>query len=340
MVRLQELTGSSGVHGLERNVRPVPTPLPSFAELPIAIHAPPHSSWGVWGDEDRLGCWNKIDSAATQRGASCVRRGRAFRLDVPHDPDLARFMHREPFVRRVEPIMGVAWDDVVDGFNTQASSQWDGFGHFASRAHGHYGGLDRDAHGVDHWAVAGFATRGVLADIARWRIEQGRPLNPLEGEMVPLDELEATLAWAGVELAPGDVLLLRFGWLSAWRAAGRPNPGFPIIPGIEPSVAAAEWLWDRHVAAVGGDPGVDPVPGKFAERVPSADDDFHDPGSALALSLHNVIPYLGMSLGEFLDLDALALDCAADGDWTCQLTVAPMQLPGGVATPANAIAIR
>ena len=81
------------------------------------------------------------------------------------------------------------------------------------------------------------------------------------------------------------------------------------------------------------------MPGRFAERIPSADE-LADPALALSFSLHHVIPYLGLSLGEFLDLDALAADCAADGDWTCQVTICPMQLPGGVATPANAIAIR
>lgn len=195
------------------------TTLPSFRELPVRAGAPPHSSWGVWGDGDgdRLGCWSTIDAAATLRGVASVRTGRVFSLNAAHDDALTLHMGRTPMRRTVRPIMGIAWDDVLDDFNTQGSTQWDGFGHFGSRVHGHYGGLGRDEHGVDRWAARGFATRGVLADIARWRNEAGRPLDVAGGEMVPIDEVEAVLDAEGMTVEPGDILLLRFGWLSWWR---------------------------------------------------------------------------------------------------------------------------
>lgn len=59
----------------------------------------------------------------------------------------------------------------------------------------------------------------------------------------------------------------------------------------------------------------------------------------LDLSLHSILPYLELPIGEFFDLDALAQHCAASGNWYCLLTTAPMPLPGGVGTPANAIAV-
>ena len=315
--------------------------LPSFRELPVREGVPAHSSWGVWGEGDKLGCWNKIDDDAVRRGAGCVRTGRVYSLNAAHDPAMTTQMGREPFRHTVQPIMGIAWDDVLDGLNTQGSTQWDGFGHFASPGHGHYGGLPRDEHGVDAWADRGFATRGVLADIAAWRESVGRPIDVAAGEMVPVEELELTLAHQGSTVEPGDVLLLRFGWLRWWREAGRAAGGGLVLPGIEPSLRAAELLWDMHIAAVAGDPGLDPIPGKFGQLTSfPTDDQFADPAFALDLALHNVLPYFGLSIGEGFDLDALAADCAADGDWTCMLTTAPMQLPGGVATPANAIAIR
>lgn len=317
------------------------TSLPSFAELPVRSGAPEHSSWGVWGEGDRLGCWNTIDREATLRGASCVRRGRVFSLNATHDPALTAYMGRDPFHHAVHPIMGVAWDDVIDNFNTQGSTQWDGFGHFGSRGHGHYAGLPRDGHGVDVWAARGFATRGVLADIAGWRESVGRPIDVAAGEMVPVDELLAVLDHQGSVVEPGDILLIRFGWLRWWREAAAHAPSALTIPGIEPSLRAAEVLWDMHIAAVAGDPGLDPIPGKFGQLTSfPSDRQFSDAAFALDLSLHNVLPYLGLPIGEFFDLDGLAADCAADHDWTCMLTTAPMQLPGGVATPANAVAIR
>ena len=314
--------------------------LPSFAELPVSPSAPPHSSWGVWGDGDRLGCWNLVDEAAARRGAAAVRSGRWFRLDAAHDPYLTRYMSRVPFEHRVESIMGIAWDDVIDSFNTQGSTQWDGFGHYGNAKHGHYGGLAREEHGVDVWAARSFVTRGVLADVARWRERQGRPFDAAGGEMLPVDELLATLADQGSALEPGDVLLIRFGWLAWWRSGGRDAAPELVLPGIEPSVRAAQMLWDLHVAAVACDPALDPIPGKWPTlSAPPTSEQLGDPAYALELTLHALLPFLGMSIGEFFDLDALAAHCAEHGDWTCMLTTAPMHLPGGVATPAHAIAV-
>lgn len=317
------------------------TELPTFAELPVKASAPPHSSWGVWSDGDRLGCWNLVDEAAARRGAASVRSGRWFRLDAPHDPQLTRFMSRTPFEHRIESIMGIAWDDVIDSFNTQGSTQWDGFGHVGNDRHGHYGGLARDDHGVHHWAARSFVTRGVLADVASWRERQGRPFDAAGGEMLPVDELLATLDDQGSTIEPGDVLLIRFGWLKWWRAGGRTSSTQLIQPGIEPSLRVAEVLWDLRVAAVGCDPALDPFPGKWSTlATPPTPDQLADPAYAIGLTLHALLPFIGLSIGEFFDLDALAADCAEARDWNCMLTTAPMHVPSGVATPANAIAIR
>lgn len=254
---------------------------------------------------------------------------------------LTRFMSRAPFEHRVERIMGAAWDDVIDSFNTQGSTQWDGFGHFGNDRHGHYGGLERGDHGVHHWAARSFVTRGVLADVARWREQQGRPFDAAGGEMLTIDELLATLDDQGSVVQPGDILLVRFGWLAWWRAGGAASASALVQPGIEPSLRAAEVLWDLHVAAVACDPALDPIPGKWRTltSLPTPEQ-LADPGYALELTLHALLPFLGLPIGEFFDLDALAADCAELQDWYCMVTTAPMHVPGGVATPANAIAIR
>jgi hypothetical protein len=49
---------------------------------------------------------------------------------------------------------------------------------------------------------------------------------------------------------------------------------------------------------------------------------------------------LGFALAELLDLEDLARACAADGRWEFLFVAAPMHLPGGVGSPANAVAIR
>jgi hypothetical protein len=53
-----------------------------------------------------------------------------------------------------------------------------------------------------------------------------------------------------------------------------------------------------------------------------------------------LIPLLGLPIGELWDLDALAADCAADGAYEFLFTSAPLNVPGGVGSPPNAIAIK
>jgi hypothetical protein len=65
------------------------------------------------------------------------------------------------------------------------------------------------------------------------------------------------------------------------------------------------------------------------------------PGDPEAGSLHRrLIPLLGFPLGEFFVLDGLAQACAQDGRYTCLFVGVPLNLPGGVGSPGNAIAIR
>ena len=40
------------------------------------------------------------------------------------------------------------------------------------------------------------------------------------------------------------------------------------------------------------------------------------------------------------DLEALAEDCARDGIWNCFVSIKPLNLVGGVGSPANAVAIK
>jgi len=67
-----------------------------------------------------------------------------------------------------------------------------------------------------------------------------------------------------VELQPGDILVLRTGWLSWYKSfddAGRealrgslePEEGGHACPGLDASQDTAAWLWDRKTAAIASD---------------------------------------------------------------------------------------
>jgi kynurenine formamidase len=87
----------------------------------------------------------------------------------------------------------------------------------------------------------------------------------------------------------------------------------------------ARFLWDSGAAAVAADnPTVEVAPGD------------HRIGS-----LHRrLIPMLGFAVSELLDLERLADLSAADGRWDFLFVASPLNMPGGIGSPANALAIR
>jgi kynurenine formamidase len=150
-------------------------------------------------------------------------------------------------------------------------------------------------------------------------------LDPVE---VTADDLGATLEAQGTVLETGDVLCVRTGWVSAYRALDAEQrvryAGSPTFAGLRADDATARFLWDRHVAALCCDnPAVEVVPG--------------DPALG---SLHRrLLPLLGLALGEMFDLERLATRCRQLGRWEFFFVGVPLKLPGGIGSPGNAIAI-
>jgi len=303
-----------------------PAALPTYDELPVRAELPAGSSWGVWGDHDVFGTLNLLTPERALAAARSIRTGRSFGLNLEltlPDPPL---FGRTPFRHEVTNERNAVHDDVYHGWNTQASSQWDGFRHLAHRDHGHYGGVADSEHGVHHWAARGIVGRAVLVDVDRWRAEVGRPLRHGEADPITADDLRACLAAQRTVAETGDVLLLRTGYVTWYRTLDRDareqHAAAPATPGLSGADVPAA-LWDLHISAIAADnPAVEMLP-------PSPP------------FLHPfLLPLLGLPLGELWDLDALARDCTAAGTYDAFFTSAPLNMPGGVATPPNAIAIR
>ena len=61
-------------------------------------------------------------------------------------------------------------------------------------------------------------------------------------------------------------------------------------------------------------------------------------GTETELLHFHMLAFFGMPIGEMWNLEALAEDCAADGHYDFFLTSAPLNVPGGVGSPPNALA--
>lgn len=306
--------------------RPGDGDLPDYRDLPDDDGV--KVAWGLWGDDDVLGCLNLLTPERAARGAGLVRRGAVFPLDAPLDAIDPPMFTRGALDHRVHGFPGGnAFDDHIGFMNTQASSQWDGFQHMRDPERGFYNDHDREALGIDVWARKGIVGRGVLADVAAWRRIEGRPVDPDGSSVIEPDDVTATLAAQGVEVEPGDVLLVRTGWLGWYRSLS-PSEREAMrdrrdVPGLANHTGSAEMLWNLHVAAVAAD-------NPALEAYPPVDGHLH----------WDLLPRLGIPIGELWSLDALADDCAADGVYDFLLTSSPLYLPGGVASPPNALAVK
>lgn len=324
--------------------------LPSYDDLPVIPAAPRGSSWGLWGPDDVFGCLNLLSPATALAGAACARTGDVFNLNLELElPSPPLFGREAPghLIKNIGPAdRPSGHDDVLTDWNTQSSSQWDGFRHIRHPAWGHYNGVADESHGIHFWARRGIVGRAVLADVARWRESVGRPLAPDQSDVITVADLNATLDAEGVELEPGDILLVRTGWLGWYRSLDAVRRveiarlGTPSC-GLQRGVEMARALWNFHIAAIAADNG-----GLESQPLGVADAEerarwAEDPERAAESMLHfALLGLLGIPIGELFDLDELAAHCATDGRYTALFTSAPLNLYAGVATPPNALAIK
>jgi kynurenine formamidase len=315
--------------------------IPKFSQLPVKPGAPADSNWGVFGDDDEVGCVNFLTPEGIVEAAKLVRDGKVFRLDTPVNYASPPLFDREPVKhtkKSFESLGLLGFDDVLDQYNTQEGSQWDGLGHVGNlSAKAYYNGVTNDQIkqsnklGIHNWADR-FVGRGVLVDAFRYRQEKGKPVNPLTDERYTLDDLKGALAAQSTELKPGSILLVRTGWMPAYlgSTAEEKRKMAPLNDlkacGIDDSREMVGWLWDSRVAAIGTDcPAVEPWPWDFRQ----------------AGALHyRTLSLLGLPLGEQFNLEKLAADCAADKRYEFMMVSVPLHLVGGIASPPNAVAIK
>ncbi|GAA3552248.1 cyclase family protein [Amycolatopsis ultiminotia] len=325
--------------------------VPRYEELLRRTDAPPGSSWYLFGPDDQLGTLNFLTPATARDGAALVRRGRAFNLDYPLNtfvPSLAGT--RPPTEHHIFSNNSNHRDDWLDSFYLQSTSQVDGLRHIRHPRHGFYGGVEdaevavgMPALGIQLLAEKGLVGRGILFDAVRHFAELGEPLKPDAPRGITPADLDAMAARFGVEVRPGDILLLHTGFAEHWiHATPQRRSARTGGPGLHQSEEMLAWLWDHRISIAAADNGglesfpVDPGSGWVdpdeppPPRGPSHNGMMHRP----------LIALLGLIIGELWKLDELAEDCAADGVYEFLLTAKPLNLAGGVGSPPNAMAVK
>lgn len=323
---------------------------PTYDELAAA--QPPHSSWDTFGRDDELGTINFLTPERVAAAARLIRTGERFGLDYPinaFDPYPTgtrpatehNVFANNPFHR----------DDWLDKFYLQSTSQLDALRHIGHPQHGFYNGLPAEKNtgdstrlGIHNWAEPGIAGRGVLLDVARYFAAVGAPYDVETTVVLTPDTLDAMAAHQNVDWHGGDILLLRTGWAENYvTKSTTERVEFNTrnkSPGLAQRESTLRWLWDHEIALVASDtPAVEADPVLESDfRLP--DERPPDRGVDHSGMLHRpLIALLGMAMGELWKLDDLAHHCATTGRYDFFLTCKPLNIPGGVGSPPNALAI-
>jgi hypothetical protein len=304
---------------------------PDYDGLPLDPTFGMRRSWGHL--DPNLGTMSQVSPGAVLAAVATVELGETVTLNLPLDGIDPPLFGRGRYEHRVYATERNIFEDELNGWNPQSSSQWDGFRHVRARESGFYGGVTDleqagDALGIEHLAARGIAGRGVLVDVAGWAQTTGRSYDPHGPTPIDLEMLAATMAHQDVSARPGDILCVRTGWVGAYRRLSANDRAAESVwrqfAGLRADEKMARHLWDLHPGAVATDnPGFEWAPG-------STDDGF----------LHRRLqPMLGLVMGELLDFEALAARCRDLGRYEFLFVAVPLPVPGGLSSPANAMAI-
>lgn len=217
-----------------------------------------------------IGPAGDIDTQTIIEAARLVTEGRWYSLATARFPGMPLFPGHPPFqVLNYRTPPGIRaegaqpWgppNDAGLGYmaeylmaTSHSGAHIDALGHMTIGEDNHwYGGGNTREHLTDRGPVFGdaekmppFFRRGVLLDPPAHR-----GVDALDaGEPVTGDDLSAIAEAQGVEVRPGDVVLIRTGYLKYW-----PDPeAMAEHRTAGPDLSAAEWLLERGVVATGTD---------------------------------------------------------------------------------------
>jgi len=297
-------------------------PLP--AEEVLGFHKT-LSNWGRFGPRDQLGTLNLITAAKRKAAAQSVRSGRTV--------SCARPLPTQPSVENPNPVQHHMIGTCTEGWGGDyfamaphgfATSHIDALCHIfhEGKLYNGYPIEKVTAHGAlelgIHELKDGVVSRGVLLDVPASR---GLPF--LEaGEPIFADDLERAEAHGGVRVESGDILLVRTG---RWALREAKGPWDPRLSAAGLDASCLPWLHARGVAVLGCDGVSDVVPSRV---------------EGVGLPIHSVaIVAMGLHLIDNLDLEGLSKACAEEKRGDFLLTLAPLVLFRGTASPLNPIAL-
>lgn len=303
------------------------------------------SNWGRWGPDDRRGTLNLITPEKTVEAARLIREGRSVSLQIfPGNVNFRRsadsWRHTESahWMTAIDPVTGEprgALDAVRFGLHDGVVSHQDALCHYwgaksspsrqlPDQEKVTYNGYPFKLNprgcsvlGIDQQGPGGMS-RAVLFDIPLLKgVDYLNPSTPIF-----VEDLEAWEKRAGVRIGAGDVMILRTG---RWALREAEGPWNMSQGGAGLHASVLPWLHARGVALLVSD--------ARAGVVPSGVD-----GSPVPIhQMTQVI--LGLPLVDNGWTEDVAQVAQELRRWEFAVTWKLLHIPGGTASPFNALAI-
>jgi kynurenine formamidase len=275
--------------------------------------------WGwIWGKDDEVGALNGLSDQSRAAALALAMRGEVFDLGMTYSrrsykwpghspgeiitfrsPDgVARMQDADAPPAAMNPDR-VYWHSAAMFISDNVATQIDGLAHITAGADYHwYNGFKESDWGGD-WgprkcdapSIPPIIARGVLIDVAAFK-----KVDALPGHTdISRKDLQEALAWEGVTLAPGDVVLVRTGTGRFWGEDGADHAQIADHDSAGVDLEATKWLIeDQGAVMVGSDTSgfeVNPPVGS--------------PGTGIPVHRYLLVDQ-GVHLGEFHYLEGLS----------------------------------
>ena len=280
-----------------------------------------------WGADDAAGALNEITPEARVRAAGLVRTGQVFDLaHVLHDavPAFPGRSFRQWMAERA-PDGGIGRNRVhwvAERFEatTQMGTHMDGLNHLhvGDRTYnGHHIGAITTETGTTRLGIETMpqiVTRGLLVDVAAQRGVERLDA----GDVITPADVTSALDAAGLNVAPGDAVLMHTGWGSLWDddpdryPTGQPGPGR----------ALGAWLAERRVALTGCDTwSYGPVPAEDPDEPFVVPQELNVRHGIVVLENLRLAELAAASVHEFLLVVSHPKLRGATGAWVAPLAI-------------------
>jgi kynurenine formamidase len=269
------------------------------------------------------GALRYIDKAAVARGLAAVKKHQSISLGMPivhgGGPIAPLRLPTQHYMRRDGGDYAIGAKKEVDNFgfsddvimlSTHGTTHVDALCHVfcCGNMFGDIPAHEVSSTGARHLGaetLPAIATRVIVVDA----VPEGMNWLPA-GHGISAALLEQLITAAGLRCEPGDALIVRTGSLLAYRSGEAHDRAWPGL-----AFDCVEWVKDKKISLIGADNmGVEVIPSQV-------------PG--MATPLHTGLMYAeGVLFMELLDLEAVA-----GKTFEALLTVNPLRIVGGTASP-------